>query len=344
MQKVIVRLISFSLFVLIVSSCVPLRKYQDMESKKEQCMDENTKLKKENERLNALKNEQTASIEKLTKDFNSLVNDTTRLGKTLRNMENNYSKLNETYQLLLDKNKELLAGNREETQKILSELQKAQADLLRREDSLKKLEKEYHAKKKSLDELSQELAISQAAIKDREKQLQELQAMINKKDSVVNALKTKVTDALLGFKDQGLSIEQRNQKIYVKMENKLLFASGSFQISSNGKDALVKLGKVLEQNTDVEIVIEGHTDDVPYKGSGNLEDNWDLSVKRATTIVRILINNTSIDPARLMAAGRSKFHPIDEADTDEARAKNRRTEIILTPNLDELFQLINKTE
>ena len=119
-----------------------------------------------------------------------------------------------------------------------------------------------------------------------------------------------------------------------------MFFSGRYEVGEKGKEALKKLAKVLEDDPDINILIEGHTDDVPYKGSGQLKDNWDLSVMRATAIVKILINSSKIDPARLMAAGRSKYVPVDPANTPEARAKNRRTEIILTPKLDELFEIL----
>ena len=126
----------------------------------------------------------------------------------------------------------------------------------------------------------------------------------------------------------------------VVREEQLLFQSGSWVVDAKGKDALVKLGKVLQTQPEVGILVEGHTDNVPYKGSGAIEDNWDLSVKRATAIVKILTANSSINPTQLSASGRSEYFPLDAANTKEAKAKNRRTEIIITPKLNELFKIL----
>jgi chemotaxis protein MotB len=135
-------------------------------------------------------------------------------------------------------------------------------------------------------------------------------------------------------------VKQKNGKVYVSMEESLLFASGKYEVTAKGADALKKLSKVLESNVDINIMVEGHTDNVPYKGTDQLLDNWDLSAKRATTVVRILLNGSGINPERITAAGRSEYAPIDKANTPEARSKNRRTEIILSPKLDELLKII----
>jgi chemotaxis protein MotB len=135
----------------------------------------------------------------------------------------------------------------------------------------------------------------------------------------------------------------KNGKVYVSLEEKLLFKTASWDIDANGKNALKKLADVLEKNPDIQITIEGHTDNVPYNpGSGQLKDNWDLSVKRATTVVRVLLEGSKIDPKRLTAAGRSEFLPIDSRNASDARQKNRRTEVVLTPDLSALYQLIDK--
>jgi chemotaxis protein MotB len=134
----------------------------------------------------------------------------------------------------------------------------------------------------------------------------------------------------------------KNGKVYVSLDEKLLFKSASWDIDANGRNALKKLAGVLEKNTDIQIMIEGHTDDVPYNpGNGQLVDNWDLSLKRATTVVRVLLDGSSINPQRLTASGRSEYLPVDARKVADARQKNRRTEIILTPNLDELYRLID---
>jgi len=178
-------------------------------------------------------------------------------------------------------------------------------------------------------------------LEEKEARLAELQNVLAQKDAEVKALKNKVTNALKGFEDHGLTIYEKNGKVYVSLDEKLLFASGSWEIDKRGREALSELGKVLAADPNINVLIEGHTDNVPFRGSGNVKDNWDLSVMRATAVVKELLKNKDINPQRITAAGRSEYVPIDPGDTREARARNRRTEIILTPKLDELFRIID---
>jgi chemotaxis protein MotB len=293
-------------------ACVPTKKYNDLAKR---CKDENTSLNKKLNDLSTLNNEQTSELVRLHKEISLLRSDTTRLGASLRQIKSSYDDLGKN----LDLNKEQLAGNRSETEKLLAELKNAQDDLLKREDRVHQLETELDAKSKNL---------------------LELQSVLHKKDSLVQALRKSVTDALLGFEGKGLTINVKNGKVYVSLEESLLFASGKYDVSPQGTEALKNLARVLEKNTDINVVIEGHTDNVPFNGTGQIKDNWDLSVMRATAIVKIITTNSKVDPKRLMAAGRSEYLPVDPSNTKEARSKNRRTEIILTPKLDELFQII----
>jgi chemotaxis protein MotB len=187
-------------------------------------------------------------------------------------------------------------------------------------------------KEKSINDL-------QLNLKQKETRVNELQAVLNSKDSAVNALKNSLTKALLGYKDQGLSIAVKNGKVYVSMDEKLLFASGSIVVDKKGKEALLEFAKAINSQVDVGIMIEGHTDNVPIK-AGQIKDNWDLSVLRATSIVRFLTEDGKIDPTRIIASGRGEFLPVAENKSAENRAKNRRTEIILTPKLNELFEIL----
>jgi len=285
----------------------------------------------------------------LKKRISGLSLDSNVMGTSLRTMNNNYNQLNKTYEELLKNYKEMLSGSNTETQNALKKLQATQDSLLAKEDALKKLASELFAKKANLDKLSSELESSKtnlesskAELKLKEEKLAELQSILAKKDSTVKALKNKVTDALIGYEGKGLTITQKNGKIYVSLEESLLFASGSFTVDPKGVEAIKKLAKVLESNTDINVLIEGHTDNVPYSGTGALKDNWDLSVMRATAIVKIITANSKVDPKHLSAAGKSEYDPIDVNSTKEGRAKNRRTEIILTPKLDELFQVIEQ--
>ena len=181
------------------------------------------------------------------------------------------------------------------------------------------------------------LAEKEAKLAEKEARLEELQSILDQKDAEVKALRNKVTNALKGFQDKGLSIHEKNGKVYVSVDAELLFASGSWEIDNKVKETLSELGKVLAADQDINVVIEGHTDNVPFKGSGNVKDNWDLSVMRATSVVKEILKNKEINPQRITASGRSEYLPID---TD--RAKNRRIEIILTPKLDELFKIIGQ--
>lgn len=187
-----------------------------------------------------------------------------------------------------------------------------------------------------------ELQNTQQKLEDREKHVAELEQMLRNREMALNAIRQKVADALLGFEGKGLTITQRDGKVYVSMDDKLLFRSGSFEIDPQGAKAVKELANVLAQNPDINVMVEGHTDNVPYKGAGQLKDNWDLSVKRATTVVRLLLTDGNIDAGRITAAGRGEFFPLDREDNSLARQKNRRTEIILTPKLDELLQIMEQ--
>ncbi|RDV13973.1 cell envelope biogenesis protein OmpA [Pontibacter diazotrophicus] len=182
-----------------------------------------------------------------------------------------------------------------------------------------------------------------ADLQAREQRLAELQRILDEKDKAVANLRSRVSNALLGFNDKDLTIDVRNGKVYVSLAEQLLFNSGSTKVDPKGVDALKKLAVVLKEQKDVNVLVEGHTDDVPIsKGTVGMQDNWDLSVLRATEITRILAT-AGVDPQRVTPSGRSKYIPLDGATTKEARQKNRRTEIILTPKLDELFQILETT-
>ena len=189
--------------------------------------------------------------------------------------------------------------------------------------------------------LIKEIAIKETELLSRTEHIDNLEKIISNQKKVLNDLKNRISDALLNFKGKGLSIRQRNGKVYVSMENKLLFKSGRWNIELQGKQALVRLSKVLEENPDISILIEGHTDNIPFTSRGAIESNWDLSTKRATAVVKILLENNKILPQNLTAAGKSEFVPIAPNTSVDGRAANRRIEIILSPSLDRIMELIN---
>jgi len=179
-------------------------------------------------------------------------------------------------------------------------------------------------------------------LQKREARLKEVEEILRKRDEATNALKNKLQQALLGFQQSGLTVDIRNGKVYVSLTDKLLFPSGSIVIDEKGKQALKQLAAVLNKEQDINIAVEGHTDDKKVINLGQIKDNWDLSVLRATSVTRYLTETEGVDPKRLTATGKSQYQPIDPTDSNEARAKNRRIEIVLTPKLDELYNLIKQ--
>ncbi|MCE5348157.1 MAG: OmpA family protein [Bacteroidales bacterium] len=192
---------------------------------------------------------------------------------------------------------------------------------------------------KALMAKSEELDDKEKLLSEKEKSLYDMEKTIARQDSITNRLNSILRNALLGFNPDELSVEIKNGKVYVSMSDKLLFKSGSSAVEEKGKGALKLLGGVLDKNPDIDILVEGHTDNVPIK-TPVYKDNWDLSVARATSIVRILTNDYKIDPTRLTASGKGEFFPKASNETAEGRATNRRTEIILSPKLDEIMQLL----
>jgi len=246
-----------------------------------------------------------------------------------------------------------------EIDRITSERNKAQASLAASEKNLKTLQGSYHAlennsndaleanMKKNRDLLAQleakekALADEQARLNESSRRLNELESMIAAKDASMKKLKETLSKALNSFEGKGLTVQQKNGKVYVSMENKLLFGSGSWAVGAEGRKAVVEVGKVLAANPEISVLIEGHTDNVEYGGSGPIADNWDLSTKRATAIVTILSENKGINPQNLTAAGRSEYAPVASNASADGKSKNRRIEIILTPKLDEISKMLN---
>jgi len=202
-------------------------------------------------------------------------------------------------------------------------------------DKYNSLNSSYNASSTKVGELSSDL-------KKREARLKEVEDILRKRDEATNALKNKLQQALLGFQQNGLTVDIRNGKVYVSLTDKLLFPSGSIVIDARGKQALQQLAVVLNKETDINIAVEGHTDNKKVVNLGQIKDNWDLSVLRATSVARYLTEVEKVDPHRITATGKSEYQPVDPSGTPEALAKNRRIEIVLTPKLDELYNLIKQ--
>jgi chemotaxis protein MotB len=328
-------LIAIALIISSVS-CVPGKKFKTLQDTSKEYLNERDALKTENIDLSMTNKELETKSALLEKESVALKQDLVTVRNERDKAKEDYNKLLGQVNDLQNAQEDLIKGNVNETRKLLTELQTAQENLQKKEDLLRQLEQTLDSKKASLDELSFEL-------EKRNARMVEMEQILDAQKKIVQDLKNKVSEALLGFENKGLTVSMKNGKVYVSLDEKLLFKSASWDIDANGRNALKNLAGVLEKNPDIQITIEGHTDNVPYNPSGGqLKDNWDLSVKRATTVVRVLLEGSKIDPKRLTAAGRSQYLPVDDRNAADARQKNRRTEIVLTPDLTELYRLIDK--
>ncbi|MBI1837606.1 MAG: OmpA family protein [Flavobacteriia bacterium] len=315
------------LFITLLSvaiSCVPAKKYNDLVAREKQCSDELEKYKSSSLDFEGKFKDIEAKHAVLSKEVANLKADTNDLGNKYRILQTQYDKIVDQNEVLETKYDKLRLSGAKETSLLQSDIEAKNLELQRKEDALDNLEKELNGKLKLLA--------------DREQRVNELEEMIKRKDDAVMALKTKVANALKGFENKGLTVVHKNGKIYVSLEAKLLFKTGSTAVEEEGKKALIELAKVLEHEKDIEIIVEGHTDTDKLASPASPKNNWELSVLRSTSVVDIMIANSKMNPAQLMAAGRSEFHPVDSQD----KAKNRRIEIIISPNLNELFEIINK--
>ena len=343
------KLLFVCIAAMLLTSCVAERRFNDEVSARAKAEAERAQMKSENIDLKASMADMEDAMKDYDRQLSHLRKDTAVMSTSLMRMTTNYDKLNDTYERLLEQMGKLREGNASDTKRLTRELQDARSAIQEREDELHKMELALAKKEGNVDNMTRELDRARKELEDkriqlmaRSKRISDLESVLARKDSAVLALKNNIANALLGFADQGLTVEQKNGKVYVSLEEQLLFKSGSWVVDTKGKDALVKLGKVLQTQPEVGILVEGHTDDVPYGGNGNVKDNWDLSVKRATSIVKLLMENSDINPTQLTAAGRSEYLPLDPTDTKEAKSKNRRTEIIITPKLNELFKILGQ--
>ena len=295
------------------TSCVSKKIYTDLENKYTDLQKENRSLADENEALKQSKVQLEAEQSELESALKAMKDSRDKWQTDYTAANNKFNVLEASYKALEKNSNEALQNNMNKNRELLEQLE---------------------AKGKAL-------AIEQERLSKNAKRLQELEAMIAEKEASMLRLKETLSKALNGFEGKGLTVYQKNGKVYVSMENKLLFGSGSWSVGTEGKKAVVEVGKVLAANPEISVLIEGHTDDDPYGGSGPIADNWDLSTKRATAIVNILAENKGVNKQNLTAAGRSEFSPIASNANAEGKAKNRRIEIILTPKLDEITKMLN---
>lgn len=306
-----------------LSSCVSKKIYTDLENK-------HANLKKENRKLSDQLNDLTKSKNQLDNDFKNLQNELDKVKSERDKFQNDYTatannlkSLQDSYAALEKNSDAALQANMNKNRELLAELDAKEKALAAEQERLNKLQND---------------------LRDRSQRVDELERMMAAKEENMNRLRETLSRALNSFEGKGLTVEMKDGKVYVSMENKLLFQTGSWAVGSEGRRAVVEVGKVLAQNPDISVLIEGHTDNDKILGSlgGGVENNWDLSTKRATAIVNILAENKDIIKQNLTAAGRGEYAPLASNETAEGKAKNRRIEIILTPKLDEISKMLNE--
>ncbi|MFI2741413.1 OmpA family protein [Zhouia sp. PK063] len=306
--------------IALLNSCVSAKVYKDLQGKYADLQNQRDQLTDENQKLQAAQNDLENNFEMLEKEYDQAIAQRDQLQQQYDAAKNNLKNLQASYDALEKNSSTALSENAKKNKELLAQLEAKESALAAESARLEKLRNE---------------------LNERSQRVDELESMIASKDEAMKRLKEAISNALLDFQGKGLTVEQRDGKVYVSMENKLLFPSGSWSVNAEGKRAVNQLASVLAQNPDISVLIEGHTDNVPYGGNGPLKDNWDLSTKRATAIVEILMNNPGIQPESLTAAGKGEFDPVASNDTPEGRAKNRRIDVILTPKLDEITKLLN---
>lgn len=303
-----------SLVLIFLSSCVAKKDFDAVVSEKNTLENDKTRLQEQLAVVSEKAKRLEVQVEDLKGKNTALQSDFDLVSKELKDVQNEHNRIKQLYENLLTNSGQL------------------NTDLAQQQQRLLAIQDDLEIERKKNEELALDLS-------KREAKVAELERLISEKDKAVQQLKKRVTDALLNFQASDLSVEVKNGKVYVSLAEKLLFNSGSTKVDSKGEGALKQLANALSGNTDINIMVEGHTDNVPLSGTGKFNDNWDLSVIRATSIVRILVNN-GISSEVITAAGRGEFSPVAENTSNENKALNRRTEIILTPKLNELFQLL----
>jgi chemotaxis protein MotB len=315
------KIILLSLILGLTTSCVSKKIFTDLETKFADLKKENRRIQDENEALLSGKTKAETDGTALQTALDKLKTQNTELQADLDETAKNLKQLQAWYKDLEKNSSESIKEN-----------------MAKNKDLIAKLE----AKEKALADEEAKFNKTKSDLAENSKRLQELEAIMAAKEASMKKLKETLSKALNGFEGKGLTVEQKNGKVYVSMENKLLFGSGSWAVGTEGRKAVVEVAKVLGANPEIAILIEGHTDDDAISGSGPVADNWDLSTKRATAIVNIISENKAVNKQNLTAAGRSEFAPIAPNTTPEGKAKNRRIEIILTPKLDEISKMLNE--
>ena len=308
---------------LVFTGCVSTQQYEALQSQLDEAEEENASLRLSRQDAEIASRELEGKLAKLKDQNTSLNEDIERIGAQAKLLREEVARLTDLNDALTDQSSGRLSNIAEENRQLLEDVMRIREELQEREDRLNRLERDLNEKS--------------ALLESRSQRVEELESLLEARERAAEALRARLAEALLGFQGKGLNVEQRNGKVYVSMEAQLLFPSGSAQVDPVGREALAGLAEVIAEQTDLEIVVEGHTDTDQVRSTSIPRNNWELSVLRATAVVGILLENPGVDPAMLSASGRSEYHPVDASD----KAKNRRIEVILAPNLDSLYELIS---
>lgn len=304
---------------IVLNSCVTAKRYEDLQARQTSEAQARAAAEAQVRQTKADLQKANDQLAELRLDQKRLITDSTQTGNALRRTRTLYSQLTDSYDKLLKNSDRALADRNADYGKLAKDLATREAELGALEQNLQRAKSDLGAREAKLTELTQALA---------------------DKDKAVNDLKARVSKALLSFNSSDLQVKLKDGKVYVSLSEQLLFKSGSTKVDPKGQEALKKLATVLQEQKDVNVVVEGHTDNVPMRGTGAIQDNWDLSALRATDIARLL-TASGVEPSRITASGRSQYVPVAANDSPQDKALNRRTEIILTPKLDELFQILD---
>ena len=314
----------FLVAILTLTGCVTMKQFEELQDSCEEIDHENTELRLGAQDAQIENKELKGSIETLTKAREQLAADTARMGRFVSEAEDEISRLRDLNDALTDQNGGRLSQLNEENRALLEDVGRIRTELQTREDSLLAL--------------AADLAQRSADLESRSARVEELESLLAARDRAADVLRSRLQKALLGFEGNGLTVEQRDGKVYVSLEAALLFASGSADVDESGREILMKLGDVIATQQDLEIIVEGHTDTDKLSSASIPRNNWELSVIRATSVLEIIMGQPGVDPSILTASGRGEFHPVDPED----KSKNRRIEVVLAPKLDDLFELLEE--
>lgn len=309
---------------LMLSSCVSMREYEALQSQYSQTMKGWSVTKQELQELREENAELVRQSQAMTVALSDMTTARQECEATVKSINRSYAALQLRYDTTVENFLQQITGKNRDLSKANKMLEQRTQELYEREAAARQRQQQLEDRQRQLEQSEQ---AATEALRAKEQELEQLRYA--------------VAQALVGFTDKGLNVETKEGKVYVSMEDKLLFASGSWTVSEKGVEAIKSLAKVLEEHTDLNIMVEGHTDNVVFHGTTAVKDNWDLSVMRATAIVKLLLSQgPNIDPARVEAAGHGEYAPKKPNTTAANKAANRRTEIILTPRLKDIFKII----